>query len=105
MRIIKNLANQIKDEVEDADKYLECSLKYEDEYSEMAKLYASLAEEELGHADRLHSCVVVFIKKKRSSGVEPPRYMLEMWEEEHKEIVDKVATIKHKLSIVKSKLG
>lgn len=105
MRIIKNLANQIKDEVEDADKYLECSLKYEDEYPEMAKLYASLAEEELGHAERLHSSVVFFIKKERSSGVEPPRYMLERWEEEHKKIVDEVAILKHKLSIVKNKLG
>ena len=43
--------------------------------------------------------VVKFIAKARET-VEPPRWMLEMWDEEHKEIVEEVAKAKAMISMI-----
>lgn len=53
-----------------------------------------MAEQELGH-----EFVVKFIAKARET-LEPPKWMLEMWDEEHKEIVEEVAKAKAMISMI-----
>lgn len=79
--------------------YAKCAVHYKDEYPELARAYAEMAEQELGHANKLHDFVVKFIAKTREIA-EPPPYMLEMWDEEHKEIVEEVAKAKAMISMI-----
>lgn len=79
--------------------YAESAVHYKDEYPELARTYAEMAEQELTHANKLHEFVVKFIAKARESA-EPPKWMLEMWEEEHKEIVEEVAKAKAMISMI-----
>lgn len=84
MRIIKHLVEQITEELKDAEKYTECAIKYKAEYPELAATYIRLAEEELGHAHRLHDQVVHFIKEEKT---EPPPVMHAIWDWEHGKMV------------------
>ena len=72
---------------------------YKEEYPDLARAYAEMAEQELTHANKLHEFVVKFIAKVRET-VEPPKWMLEMWEEEHKEIIEDVAKAKAMIAMI-----
>ena len=93
MKIIKKISAQIHEETEGAMDYAKCAVHYKEEYPDLARVYAEMAEQELSHANKLHDYVVKFISRAREMG-EPPRYMLEMWEEEHREIIEEVAKTK-----------
>ena len=99
MRYIKELADNIMEEVEDAKKYAEKSLEHKamgDTYT--ASRYHQLAEDELSHANFLHELVTKQIKK-LGEVYTPPSDMLEKWEKTHKEYVEKAAWIKQMLAM------
>jgi ferritin len=99
VKIIKKISHQIKEEAEGAMEYAKCAVHYKDEYPDLARAYAEMAEQELGHANKLHDFVVKFIAKARET-VEPPKWMLEMWDEEHREIVEEVAKAKAMITMI-----
>ena len=72
MRMIKELSDNIKDEIEDAHKYASRALELKDENKEIADLYCTLAQEELSHMERLHAQVVKCIEAYRKDKGEPP---------------------------------
>ena len=99
MRYIKELADNIMEEVEDAKKYAEKSLEHKawgDSYA--ASRYHQLAEDELSHASFLHELVTKQIKK-LGEVYTPPAEMMEKWEKAHKEYVEKTAWIKQMLNM------
>lgn len=99
MRYIKELADNIMEEVEDAKKYAEKSLEHKawgDSYA--ASRYHQLAEDELSHASFLHELVTKQIKK-LGEVYKPPEDMMEKWEKMHKEYVEKTAWIKQMLNM------
>jgi ferritin len=100
MTYIKKLAEQIKDEIESAMTYAEKSLylKAKDETS-LASKYKSMAEDELSHAMTIHTEAVQEIEKLSKVYPNPPIEMMEKWEHEHKEFIEKVAQIRHLLSM------
>ena len=98
MKIIKKISHQIKEEAEGAIEYAKCAVHYKEEYPELARAYADMAEQELSHANRLHDFVVKFIAKAREKA-EPPKWMIEMWDEEHREILEEVAKAKTMISM------
>lgn len=55
MKIIKELISQIHDEVKDANKYIECALKYRDEDRGLADMYNNLSLEEVKEIKILQS--------------------------------------------------
>lgn len=79
--------------------YAKNAVHYREEYPELSRVYADMAEQELTHANKLHEFVVKFINEVRRIN-EPPVYMLEMWEEEHKEIIEEVAETKAMIAMI-----
>lgn len=79
MEKIKHLEKNIHCEYEDAEKYIKLAMKYKDlGDTDLAKLYHELAEEEIKHAERLHSMAVKIIKS-IPEDKKPPAGMLEFY--------------------------
>lgn len=94
MRIIKKMLGQIKDEMEIAREYAKCAVHYKQEYPTLAKVYYDMANDEMKHADMLHTEVVKLIEKQRAIETPPP-VMLELWDYEHKEYIEEYAIAKN----------
>lgn len=93
MKIIQDLVEEIKDELHGAKCYAKKATRYKTENPTMAKMYYDMANDELKHSDMLHVEAVRAIDKQRAIE-QPPQYMLDRWDEEHKKYVDKSAKIK-----------
>ena len=99
MTRIKNLADQIKDELESAKNYAEEGLYYKAKgSSEWYSRYKNMAEDELEHAGYLHDRVVSEIEKLKAV-MTPPEEMLQKWERDHKEYVETAAWVKQMLAM------
>jgi predicted transcriptional regulator YdeE len=99
MKEIKWLAENISEELHDAEKYAKAAHKYKDEDSELARTCYALAEEELKHADKLHREAVRVIREHRESGETVPASMQAIWDWEHDKMVDHTARIRHMLDM------
>lgn len=100
MQKIKDLAEHIKEELCDAQHYAEDYIdKKVNGETSMASKYKEMATEELKHAGYLHDYVVEEIKKIQAAGVKPPAEMLDKWESEHRQYVDKAAWVKQMLTL------
>ena len=102
MKEIKTLVENIHDETEDAEKYAKLAVKYRDTDKELSDTFAYLAEEELGHMNKLHANAVRLIRKARDSGVEVPAAMQAVWDWEHEKMMSNVAKVKTLLSTIKA---
>ena len=98
MRVIKVLSEQICEELEDSNKYINSALTYKIQFPKLAETYIELANEEIGHAERLHKQVVSLISEIQ---VEIPKFMQELWEEKHIELITKTAELKTKIELYK----
>ena len=96
MKIIKCLADQIADELKDAEKYIELALKWKAEQPETADLFYELSKEELGHMERLHDAVQELIEKHREENGQPPRDMMTLYEYLHEKNIVAATEIKVK---------
>ena len=99
MTRIKKLADEIKDELCSAKDYAEEALYYKAKGNgEWYSRYKSMSEDELKHAGYLHDRVVSEIEQLRTV-MTPPEEMLEKWEHDHKEYVEKAAWVKQMLGM------
>lgn len=98
MRVIKVLSKQIEEELEDSNKYIDSALTYRTQFLKLAETYIELANEEIGHAERLHKQVVSLISEIQ---IEIPKFMQELWEEKHIELITKTAELKTKIELYK----
>lgn len=98
MRVIKVLSKQIEEELEDSNKYIDSALTYRTQFPKLAETYIELANEEIGHAERLHKQVVSLISEIQ---IEIPKFMQELWEEKHIELITKTAELKTKIELYK----
>lgn len=100
MRKIKEIITKMDDEIEDAkakaDEYADFKVAGDSQEASASK---QAALDELKHADLYHSRAVKEIQKIRQTFPEPPAKMLEKWEKEHREYIDRVAFIKQILSM------
>lgn len=102
MKVIKNLVEDIQEELEGAEHYAKLATQYKDEDRVLADNYAKLAEIELGHVNSLHEQAVRIIKAYRSAGNEPPEAMQAIWDWEHKKQIEWVSKIKTLLAMYKN---
>lgn len=58
MEVIKNLVEQIDEELQDAEKYIKCAYKMKEDYPDLALTYVRLSKEEMNHVNLLHDQVV-----------------------------------------------
>ena len=93
MKIFRELVDEIKDELHGAKSYAKRATRYKTENPTMAKMYYDMANDELKHTDMLHAEAVRAIEKQRAIET-PPQYMLDRWDEEHAEYVEKAAKVK-----------
>ena len=99
MTRIKNLADEIKDELCSAKEYAEEYLTYKaKDNSEWSKRYYEMANQELQHASYLHDRVVEEIEELRKTYT-PPQEMLDKWDSDHKKYIEKAAWIKQMLAM------
>lgn len=81
MERIGELVDGIYDEVDGAERYAKRALKAKtDGEIAYAKTYSEMANQELGHADRLHDMAVSEIKLAEQQGREAPDGMRKVWD-------------------------
>ena len=101
MERIGELVDGIYDEVDGAERYAKRALQAKaDGEIAYAKTYAEMANQELGHADRLHDMAVSEIKLAEQQGREAPDGMRKVWDWEHGRIVDKTAAVRNLLMML-----
>ena len=94
MRMIKKLAGQIEEEIDDAMKYARCAASHKDSDPELSRMWAELSEQELKHMNRLHDAVVTLIDRVRNEGAEVPVGMMEMYEYIHERNIERAAEVR-----------
>lgn len=97
MQMIKNLVENIREELEDVEKYAHEAMHARMDDAALADMYADLGLEEMKHAERLHRFAVDLIARK--SGPEAPPAMRAIWDYEHKVMIEEMAKVKHLLEM------
>ena len=75
MKKIAKLSEYIKEEIEDANKYIDAALACRENDRDAADMYLRLAEEELTHMTMLHKQGVRVIELYKRDGAEVPPVM------------------------------
>ena len=94
MKIIEILSERIEEELDDAEEYIEMSLRYKDEFPMVAKTFYELSTQEMNHVEMLHNDVKDIIEKHRREHGEPPAAMLAVYDFLHKRDIEKAAKIR-----------
>lgn len=94
MKEIKHLAQEIREELSDAEKYAREAARLSDDCREDADVYADLSRAELGHANKLHEMAVRHIEKAKEAGAQPSEAMRAVWDWEHEQMLDRAAHVK-----------
>lgn len=97
MEEIKMLLEDIREELEDAEKYAKCAAKYKDTDRELSSTFYTLAGEELGHMEKLHTQGVRIIKAYKEKGHEDQATMQTIWDWEKPKIIEHTAHVRHLL--------
>jgi hypothetical protein len=95
MEIIRRISEKIDEELHDADKYIKCAYKVEEEYPELANTYYQLSLEEMKHVTMLHDAVVRIINNYKRDH-EVPESMQILYDYMHDKQVKKASKIKKK---------
>lgn len=101
MKLVKKIVKQIDEELDGADMYIECAMKYKTEYPQIANMYYEMSLVEMSHVDKLHGAVVTLISEIKAKGVEIDPKMMAIYDYEHEKSIDKATEIKVKQELFK----
>lgn len=94
MKIIEKMMDQIEEEMEGAQAYINCAMKWKDEDVLLAKMYADISTDELKHAMMLHEGSVRLINQYKQTGEVVPPEMQAVYDYLHKKHMEKFNAIK-----------
>lgn len=94
MKIIKEIMEQMADEIEGAGEYIDYALKYKDTDKVLAEMYYNMSMQELKHHDELHNQVVRMITDYRKEHGEPPAPMQAVYDWEHEKAIAKAKEVR-----------
>lgn len=94
MKVIAEVVDMIKDELEGAENYAIYSMKWKQQYPKLAQRLNELAGVEMQHVRALHTEVERLISDYRNEHGEPPEGMMAVWEYEHEKLIKKAAEVK-----------
>ena len=95
MEIIRRLSEKIDEELHDAEKYIKCAYKVEEEYPQLADTYYQLSLEEMKHVTMLHDAVVRIINDYKRDN-EVPESMQILYDYMHERQIKWASKIKAK---------
>ena len=101
MLIIQKLSEMIEEEIQDADKYANCALKWKDSDKVLGDMFYNLANQELQHMQMIHDQVVRLINDYKAKNGAPPAGMLYVYDYIHQQQINKVKEVKILLSMYK----
>ena len=106
MKIIKEITEHIEEEMEGICEYIKFGSKVKHDNEYLYDAIITIIPQEIKHIEMLHDAVVREINKEREhlkmQGKEIPAFMLDIWNDEHEEYVEKMAKIKYKFETLKS---
>lgn len=94
MKLIEMLCEMVDEEIEDAEKYAKCALKYKADNPALSKTFYDLSTDELRHMMLLHGEVTGVIQKYRQEHGEPPAEMKGIYDYLHEKQIKKAAEVK-----------
>lgn len=96
MKIIKCLSEKIREEISDAEAYIDLAMEWRKDQPEAAALFADLSKEEMGHMERLHTEVTKLITQYRQTKGEPPAGMMALYDYLHAQQIENAMKVKVK---------
>ena len=96
MKIIKVISEKIKEELKDAEAYIDLATEWKKEEPEAADVFAELSTEEMGHVDKLHTEVTQLISRYRQTKGEPPAGMMAIYDYLHEQQIENAMRVKVK---------
>ena len=109
MKEIKIIVERINEEMEDVEEYVKLAIHNKDIDAEAYNTYITLAGEEYDHAMKLHDLATKEIGKARrelqEKGQKPPQYMLDAWNEEHEDYIERMSKLKYEIELAKKTLN
>lgn len=94
MKMIAEIVEDIREELDSAERYAKKAAKHKGVDDRLSSMYATMASQELSHVDTLHTQAVRLIQEQKDSGKEVPDGMQSVWDWEHEHMMDQVARIK-----------
>ena len=96
MKIIKCLSEKIKEELKDAEAYIDLAMEWKKTEPEAADVFAELSAEETGHAEKLHNVITKLISRYRETTGEPPAGMMAIYEYMHEQQIEDAMRVRVK---------
>ena len=96
MKIIKVVSERIKEEINDADVYINLATEWKAEQPEAAAVFYELSTQEIRHAEMLHEVVTKLISEYRETNGEPPVAMLALYDYLHGQEIENTMRVKVK---------
>lgn len=94
MKLIQRISEMIEDELDGAEEYAKCAIKYKEEHPTLAKAFYDISLVEMQHVAILHNEVTRLIEEHRRKVGEPPAPMLAVYNYLHEKHMKEAHEIK-----------
>lgn len=101
MKLIKELEEQIEEEIHDIKKYAKMAASVKHDHPGLAQVLYTISTQEDTHQAALHAEVVKIIQEYRKTHGEPPAAMMAVYEFMHNRHIEKLAEARHYQEVYK----